>query len=34
MLTGAEVHAQVEALVANEGGGRYVGLWWATYVES
>jgi hypothetical protein len=25
MLTGAEVHAQVEALVANEGGGRYVG---------
>jgi hypothetical protein len=25
MLTGAEVRAQVEALVANEGGGRYVG---------
>jgi hypothetical protein len=25
LLTGAEVRAQVEALVANEGGGRYVG---------
>jgi hypothetical protein len=33
MLTGAEVRAQVEALLANEEGGRYVG-YGATYVES